>query len=221
MSARYSERRWRGLLDGNGRPLPANGADEAVVQDPVHPCVEIRARDEAFAAGQRTGDLSCTRSSASLLLWVRPRACTRRRGSSAAKSLSKDSRMRSICNTCAVAGTKSELFTGPQYSFARRRPAVRPDRMPSLHITSGTGADGSVGLRAVKVKGGFVVAQDPHEAGHAGMPQSAIMTGEVDLVLPAPLPVDWRPAGASRRRCRKAAAWLTYSCSTSIPPTKA
>ncbi len=51
-------------------------------------------------------------------------------------------------------------------------------------ILSGTGADGSLGLKAVKEKGGLVIAQDPDEAGYEGMPRSAIMTGAVDLVLP-------------------------------------
>ena len=51
-------------------------------------------------------------------------------------------------------------------------------------ILSGTGADGSVGLKAIKEHGGLVVAQDPGEASFGGMPQSAIMTGGVDLVLP-------------------------------------
>lgn len=52
-------------------------------------------------------------------------------------------------------------------------------------ILSGTGADGTLGLRAVKEKCGLVMAQDPDEAGFDGMPRSAIMTGAVDLVLPA------------------------------------
>ena len=52
-------------------------------------------------------------------------------------------------------------------------------------ILSGTGADGSLGLKAVKDKGGLVIAQDPAEAEYDGMPQSAIATGVVDLVLPA------------------------------------
>ena len=51
-------------------------------------------------------------------------------------------------------------------------------------ILSGTGADGSVGLKAIKEKAGLVIAQDPDEAGYNGMPRSAIMTGAVDLVLP-------------------------------------
>jgi two-component system, chemotaxis family, CheB/CheR fusion protein len=51
-------------------------------------------------------------------------------------------------------------------------------------ILSGTGADGSLGLKAVKEKFGLVIAQDPVEAGYDGMPRNAIATGAVDLVLP-------------------------------------
>ncbi len=51
-------------------------------------------------------------------------------------------------------------------------------------VLSGTGADGSLGLRTVKEKGGFVIAEDPDDAGYDGMPKSAIATGAVDLVLP-------------------------------------
>jgi two-component system CheB/CheR fusion protein len=51
-------------------------------------------------------------------------------------------------------------------------------------ILSGTGADGSLGLQAVKENHGHVIAQDPDEAGYDGMPRNAIMTGAVDLVLP-------------------------------------
>ena len=51
-------------------------------------------------------------------------------------------------------------------------------------ILSGTGTDGTLGLAAIKARGGLVIAQDPVEAGYDGMPQSAIATGAVDLVLP-------------------------------------
>src|SRR5208282_4169315 len=51
-------------------------------------------------------------------------------------------------------------------------------------VLSGTGGDGSLGLKAIKEKGGLVIAQDPDEAEFDGMPRSAIMTGAVDLVLP-------------------------------------
>ena len=46
-------------------------------------------------------------------------------------------------------------------------------------ILSGSGADGSLGLKAVKESGGIVIAQDPDEAGYDGMPRSAIMSGAV------------------------------------------
>ena len=51
-------------------------------------------------------------------------------------------------------------------------------------ILSGTGADGTLGLKAVKEAGGLVIAQEPDEAGFDGMPLNAIATGAVDLVLP-------------------------------------
>lgn len=51
-------------------------------------------------------------------------------------------------------------------------------------VLSGTGADGALGLRAVKGEGGTAFAQDPATAQYDGMPQSAIATGVVDFVLP-------------------------------------
>lgn len=50
-------------------------------------------------------------------------------------------------------------------------------------ILSGTGTDGSLGLKAVKERGGLVIVQDPEEAAYDGMPRSAIMSGGADLVL--------------------------------------
>jgi two-component system CheB/CheR fusion protein len=54
-------------------------------------------------------------------------------------------------------------------------------------VLSGTGADGTLGLCAVREAGGLVIAQDPQEAGYPGMPQSAIDAGIVDQVLQAAL----------------------------------
>jgi two-component system CheB/CheR fusion protein len=51
-------------------------------------------------------------------------------------------------------------------------------------VLSGTGADGSVGLTAIRANGGLVIVQDPKDAAQGGMPRSAILTGAVDLVLP-------------------------------------
>jgi two-component system, chemotaxis family, CheB/CheR fusion protein len=51
-------------------------------------------------------------------------------------------------------------------------------------ILSGTGTNGAAGLRFIKSEGGIAIAQDPTTAAYDGMPQSAINTGIVDLVLP-------------------------------------
>ena len=52
-------------------------------------------------------------------------------------------------------------------------------------VLSGTGSDGSRGIKALKEHGGMVVIQDPKTAKFDGMPMSAFNTGFVDLVLPA------------------------------------
>ena len=51
-------------------------------------------------------------------------------------------------------------------------------------ILSGTGSDGSQGLKEIKESGGIVVVQDPKEAKFNGMPSSAIGTNKVDIVCP-------------------------------------
>ncbi|MGD0634725.1 MAG: chemotaxis protein CheB [Beijerinckiaceae bacterium] len=50
-------------------------------------------------------------------------------------------------------------------------------------VLSGAGADGSLGLKALKAAGGFVIAQDPVEAAFDAMPRNAILTGMVDAIL--------------------------------------
>ena len=52
-------------------------------------------------------------------------------------------------------------------------------------VLSGTGTDGSLGLKSIKARGGLVIAQLPEDAGYDGMPRSAIETGDVDQVLSA------------------------------------
>ncbi|MBF9030617.1 PAS domain-containing protein [Rhodobacterales bacterium HKCCE3408] len=49
-------------------------------------------------------------------------------------------------------------------------------------ILSGTGTDGSRGLRAIKDRDGFVMVQDPKTASFDGMPQAAIATRIIDVV---------------------------------------
>jgi two-component system CheB/CheR fusion protein len=52
-------------------------------------------------------------------------------------------------------------------------------------VLSGTGADGSMGLKRVKERGGAVFVQSPREAAFSEMPRSAIATELVDEVLSA------------------------------------
>jgi two-component system chemotaxis response regulator CheB len=51
-------------------------------------------------------------------------------------------------------------------------------------ILTGTGSDGSMGVRAIKKMGGTVIAQDKATSEFFGMPGAAIETGSVDFVLP-------------------------------------
>lgn len=51
-------------------------------------------------------------------------------------------------------------------------------------ILSGTGSDGSIGLKRIKELGGVCLVQDPAEAEYDGMPRNAIATDMVDFVLP-------------------------------------
>ena len=50
-------------------------------------------------------------------------------------------------------------------------------------ILSGTGSDGTLGIRAIKEFGGVTMVQDDQTAKFDGMPRSSISTGMVDLVL--------------------------------------
>jgi chemotaxis methyl-accepting protein methylase len=52
-------------------------------------------------------------------------------------------------------------------------------------ILSGMGSDGTLGLRAIKEKGGLGLVQDPGTAKFDGMPRSAIDAGLADIVAPA------------------------------------
>lgn len=51
-------------------------------------------------------------------------------------------------------------------------------------VFSGTGSDGTLGVTRVREGGGLTMAQDPETARFTDMPENAIETGDVDVVLP-------------------------------------
>ncbi len=67
--------------------------------------------------------------------------------------------------------------------FFRSLAKDRRDKAVAV-VLSGSGTDGTLGLRAIKEAGGLVIAQQPESAQYDSMPRSAIVTGLVDYVLP-------------------------------------
>lgn len=84
-------------------------------------------------------------------------------------------------------------LTEPEATRGRRVPidvflrtlAAAYGRNAICVILSGTGSDGTLGLKRIKEHGGIAIAQDPADAEYDSMPRSAIGTNLVDLVLPA------------------------------------
>jgi two-component system, chemotaxis family, CheB/CheR fusion protein len=51
-------------------------------------------------------------------------------------------------------------------------------------VLSGTGEDGTLGVRAIKAEGGIVMVQSPESSEYDGMPRSAIATDLTDYIMP-------------------------------------
>ena len=51
-------------------------------------------------------------------------------------------------------------------------------------VLSGTGSDGSLGVKTIKAEGGLTIAQEPETAEFEDMPRNAIATKDVDFILP-------------------------------------
>ncbi len=67
--------------------------------------------------------------------------------------------------------------------FFRSLAADQRDRAVCI-VLSGTGSDGTLGLRAVKGEGGMAMVQTPESTEFDSMPRNAISTGLVDYILP-------------------------------------
>jgi len=70
-------------------------------------------------------------------------------------------------------------------SFFRSLARDREDLAVGI-VLSGTGADGTLGLQAIRAESGLTLVQDPATAEFDGMPSSAIAAGVVDFALPTP-----------------------------------
>lgn len=68
--------------------------------------------------------------------------------------------------------------------FLRSLAADQESRAVAV-ILSGTGSDGTLGIKAVKEVGGMIMVQDESSAKFNGMPRNAIDTGIADYILPA------------------------------------
>ena len=71
----------------------------------------------------------------------------------------------------------------PIDSFFRSLAEDQGEKAISI-ILSGTGSDGTLGMRAIHGAGGMCMVQDPETARYDGMPRSAIITGLADYVVP-------------------------------------
>ena len=81
--------------------------------------------------------------------------------------------------------TQTELvhFVRPSADLLLESVAASYKERAIAVVLTGTGTDGSMGVRAIKKMGGTVIAQD-QGAEFFGMPSAAIATGDVDFVLP-------------------------------------
>jgi two-component system, chemotaxis family, CheB/CheR fusion protein len=79
--------------------------------------------------------------------------------------------------------TSTEVRRAPVDIFFRTLAQSHGQRAVSV-VLSGTGANGSMGMKRVKEMGGLCIVQDPREAEYDDMPRHSLATGLVDYVLP-------------------------------------
>ena len=84
---------------------------------------------------------------------------------------------------CSLTTTELVHFVRPSADLLFESVAVSFGPAAIAVVLTGTGVDGSLGIAAVKERGGLVIAQDA-AAEFGGMPAAAIATGLVDRILP-------------------------------------
>jgi two-component system CheB/CheR fusion protein len=85
-----------------------------------------------------------------------------------------------------VRTAEREVSAAPPFTIDHffRTLADAHDRHSVGIVMSGVGSDGAAGLSRIKEAGGITLAQAPNDAEHPEMPQHAIATGQVDIMLP-------------------------------------
>jgi two-component system chemotaxis response regulator CheB len=86
--------------------------------------------------------------------------------------------------TFCTGRTERVRFVRPSADLLFESLAARDEDRAIAVVLTGKGADGSKGVRPIRARGGFVIAQDEASAEHFDMPRSTIETAQVDLVLP-------------------------------------
>ncbi|MDQ6620343.1 MAG: histidine kinase, partial [Pseudomonadota bacterium] len=98
-----------------------------------------------------------------------------------------------LAPNCSMTFSGDSLAVSPIASFEERRAPIDiffRTLADSLHaraasvVLSGTGADGSMGMKRIKESGGICLVQDPAQAQYDDMPRHCIATNLVDYILP-------------------------------------
>lgn len=92
-----------------------------------------------------------------------------------------DSDIRHLGKSATESTSATQLHHPIDYAFRHLAFALKEDVIGV--ILSGSGSDGTVGIKAIKEANGMILAQDPVTAQFSSMPASAIATDMVDYVL--------------------------------------
>lgn len=86
--------------------------------------------------------------------------------------------------TCSLSHSELVHFVRPSADLLFESVAASFKERAIAVVLTGSGSDGSMGVRGIKKMGGTVIAQDQATSEFFGMPGAAIQTGSVDFVLP-------------------------------------